>query len=129
MKSTYAVQPVRKTTRANHQIAETAALPQAFRLVSCPSVQTFVIWMLSSRSARHPMGSLVPDLPCLLLATSGRRLPLRRVRLTGASDVGEVLAWAEGRAEGRAFAVYVLVDALGEVGLVQLAGLDPTASP
>jgi hypothetical protein len=48
--------------------------------------------------------------------------------LRGASDVREVLSWAEQRAEDRTFTVYALVDAPGERGLVQLAGVDPTAS-
>jgi hypothetical protein len=48
--------------------------------------------------------------------------------LRGAPDVREVLSWAEQRAEGRIFTVYALVDALGERGLVQVAGVDPTAS-
>jgi hypothetical protein len=48
--------------------------------------------------------------------------------LDGATDVAEVLGWAEQRAEARTFTVYVVVDALGERGLVQLAGVDPTAS-
>jgi hypothetical protein len=49
-------------------------------------------------------------------------------QLSGASDVREVLAWAERRAKGRTFTAYALVEnALGEPGLVQLAGVDPTA--
>jgi hypothetical protein len=49
-------------------------------------------------------------------------------QLSGASDVREVLGWAEERAEGRTFTAYALVEnALGEPGLVQLAGVDPTA--
>jgi len=44
---------------------------------------------------------------------SGRFLPLRTA--------------SEGKAKGRTFTLYVLVDA-GERGLVQLAGVDPTAS-
>jgi hypothetical protein len=50
-------------------------------------------------------------------------------QLTGASDVREVLAWAEERADGRTFTVYALLRSRGELGLVQLAGVDPTASP
>ena len=50
-------------------------------------------------------------------------------QLDGATDVAEVLGWAEQRAEARTFTVYAVVDALGELGLVQLAGVDPTASP
>jgi hypothetical protein len=49
-------------------------------------------------------------------------------QLEGATEVGEVLGWAEERAEARTFTVYAVVDALGERGLVQLAGIDPTAS-
>jgi hypothetical protein len=49
-------------------------------------------------------------------------------QLEGTTDVAEVLGWAEERAEGRTFTVYAVVDALGERGLVQLAGIDPTAS-
>ena len=49
-------------------------------------------------------------------------------QLSGASDVREVLAWAERRAEGRTFTAYALVENVrGEPGLVQLAGVDPTA--
>jgi hypothetical protein len=48
-------------------------------------------------------------------------------QLSGASDIRDVLAWAEERAEGRTFTVYALVNALGELGLVQLADVDPTA--
>jgi hypothetical protein len=35
---------------------------------------------------------------------------------------------ADEKAEGRTFTMYVLVDALGQRGLVQLAGVDPTVS-
>jgi hypothetical protein len=49
--------------------------------------------------------------------------------LSGASDVREVLGWAEEGAEDRTFTVYALVSCRGELGLVQLAGVDPTASP
>jgi hypothetical protein len=49
----------------------------------------------------------------------------------GATDVHEVLASAEGRRQGDdTYTLYVEVDAsqaaVGEVGLVRLAGVDPT---
>ena len=52
-------------------------------------------------------------------------------RLVGATDVNEVLAWAEGKRQGDdTYTLYVEVDvsqpAAGEVGLVRLAGVDPT---
>jgi hypothetical protein len=50
-------------------------------------------------------------------------------QLSGASDVRDVLSWAEERAEGSTFTVYALLEIRGELGLVQLAGVDPTASP
>jgi hypothetical protein len=46
------------------------------------------------------------------------------------ADVDEVLAWADAQAGGRTMSVWVVVhrDA-GGVGLIRLAGIDPTADP
>lgn len=49
-------------------------------------------------------------------------------QLQGAADVGEVLGWAEERAEGRVVTVYALLDIGAGRGLIRLAGVDPTAS-
>lgn len=47
------------------------------------------------------------------------------IRLAGARDVREALAWADERAEGRHVTVYVEVDR-GGLGRVRLVGVDPT---
>lgn len=52
--------------------------PQAFPLPSLPC-KASAVGCSSSRSPRYPLGGLIPDLPCLLLAASRRGLPLRRV--------------------------------------------------
>jgi hypothetical protein len=45
------------------------------------------------------------------------------------ADVDEVLAWADARAGGRTISVWVVhCDARG-VGVIRLAGIDPTADP
>ncbi|RBY88311.1 hypothetical protein DQ240_05645 [Blastococcus sp. TF02A-26] len=47
-------------------------------------------------------------------------------RLTGAADVHEVLAWANGpEARGRVFELFV-ESSHGELGLLRLAGTSPT---
>lgn len=49
--------------------------------------------------------------------------------VVGASDVREVLAWAEGKAgERRTYTLYVVVEHGDGWGAVQLAGIDPTAA-
>lgn len=51
-------------------------------------------------------------------------------RLSGEPDVRGVIAWAENMARGRTFTLYAeYLNELGEVGQVQLAGLDPTRGP
>lgn len=44
-----------------------------------------------------------------------------------ADDVGEVLSWATKAGEGRLYTVYAVVRRHGELGLVRLAGADPTS--
>ena len=44
-----------------------------------------------------------------------------------ATDVGEVLTWANENADGRSYTVYVEVDA-DPPGLMQIYGVDPTVS-
>ena len=49
--------------------------------------------------------------------------------VSGATEVGEVLAWAEATApSGASYTVYALVELGSERGLVRLAGVDPTAA-
>ena len=48
-------------------------------------------------------------------------------QLTGASDVGEVLAWAEAnRGPDRTYTVYVEAQGESGLGLIRLYGIDPT---
>jgi hypothetical protein len=48
--------------------------------------------------------------------------------VSGAEDVGEVLAWAESTAPpGSTFTLYVVLERDEERGLVRLSGVDPTA--
>lgn len=49
-------------------------------------------------------------------------------RLTGASDVAEVLEWAAERAGGRSVVVYAECILIDGVRLIRLSGQDPTAS-
>lgn len=48
-------------------------------------------------------------------------------RLTGASDVAEVLEWAAERAGGRSVVVYAECILIDGVRLVRLSGQEPTA--
>lgn len=46
------------------------------------------------------------------------------------ADVHEVIAWAEAEAGARTYTLYAAVhDHRGELGLVHLAGLNPTEAP
>lgn len=47
-------------------------------------------------------------------------------QILGASDVVEVLGWAEANADGRRFTVYVEVNRGTNTGLVHIYGIDPT---
>jgi hypothetical protein len=49
-------------------------------------------------------------------------------QLTGA-DVDEVLAWADEHADGRTMSIWVVRSDADGVGLIRLAGVDPTADP
>ena len=46
---------------------------------------------------------------------------------TGANGVEEVIAWAEGNAEGRPYTLYAKVMNGESPGLVLLSGVDPTS--
>jgi hypothetical protein len=46
--------------------------------------------------------------------------------LTGASDVGEVLDWAEANRGDRTYTVYVVAGDSGDVGIARIHGIDPT---
>jgi hypothetical protein len=48
------------------------------------------------------------------------------IRLAGARDVREVLAWADERAQGRKVTIYVEVNRGPDAGRVRLVGVDPT---
>ena len=48
------------------------------------------------------------------------------LRLTGTSEVPEVLQWATENSAGRSFTVYAEVNRGTNIGLVHLAGVDPT---
>jgi hypothetical protein len=48
------------------------------------------------------------------------------IRLRGAGDVHEAIAWADANAHGRSVAVYAEVDRGPEHGHVLLLGTDPT---
>lgn len=45
------------------------------------------------------------------------------------ADVDEVLSWAQERADGRVYVVYVVRDERGSLGLIRLAGRDPNEHP
>src|SRR5689334_21352421 len=45
------------------------------------------------------------------------------------ADVDEVLAWADAHADGRAMSAWVVHRDADGVGLIRLAGIDPTADP
>jgi hypothetical protein len=47
-------------------------------------------------------------------------------RITQAADVYEVLQWVSRNAAERIFTLYLETTAAGEVGLLRLAGMDPT---
>ncbi|RJK95912.1 hypothetical protein D5H78_09940 [Vallicoccus soli] len=53
---------------------------------------------------------------------------LEEWRLTGPRDVNEVIAWAELHRGDRSYTLHVEVDEQGGLGLVTLAGTDPTSS-
>ena len=49
--------------------------------------------------------------------------------LTGASDVQEVLRWAEDNKNGRTYTAYVVAKGQqGKVGIARVSGTDPTRS-
>jgi hypothetical protein len=50
-------------------------------------------------------------------------------RIADAVDLFEVLDWARDHADGRTFVLYVERVESGELGLIKLAGTDPTESP
>jgi len=69
------------------------------------------------------VGRPPPDVPRLFLGP--RQGPQHE--LTGASDIHEVLRWAEDNREGRAYTVYVVAKGHdSQIGIVRLAGEDPT---
>lgn len=61
-----------------------------------------------------------PDPPAVALWRSDVK------RVSGVSDVIEVLAWAEEHAEGRTVTIWLEVPAGGRFGLIQIHGIDPT---
>ena len=59
----------------------------------------------------------------------GEAMASYEYELTGASDVQEVLQWAENNRRGRTYTAYVVaMGDKGQDGIVRLCGADPTRS-